>query len=144
MKRRITTSIAAAAGEHYVLSQLLRRGWIASMAPDGAPNMDIFVTDENSQRLCAIQLKTRRDIGSDRGWPMSPKHETLIADYLFYMFVDVGQKPSDPTACHVLPSRAVADSIRECHRVWLATPGKIGHRFCIATLVNCVPDVSAS
>lgn len=142
MKPKITSSIVGAAGEHYVLSQLLRRGWIACMAPDGAPNMDVLVTDENSQLLCAIQVKTRRDIGSDKGWHMKPKHEKLIADYLFYVFVDVGQKPSDPTTCHILPSSVVADSIRECHRVWLETPGKNGQPHKDSNLRRLVPDNS--
>ena len=54
---KISSTIIGAAGEYHVLSQLLRRGWIAALAPDGAPNMDILVTDEgrypsqNSQRL---------------------------------------------------------------------------------------------
>ena len=123
---KISSTIVGAAGEYHVLSQLLRRGWIAALAPDGAPNMDILVTDENNHKLCAIQVKTRRDIGSDKGWHMKPKHETMIVDDLFYVFVDVGKQPSDPTTCHVLPSKVVADCIRLCHQVWLNTPGKGG------------------
>ena len=42
--RKIPSTLVGAAGEYYVLSQLLRRGWIAAPAPDGAPNMDILVT----------------------------------------------------------------------------------------------------
>ena len=123
---KINPRIVGAAGEYYVLSQLLRRGWIAALAPDGAPNMDILVTDENNEKLCAIQVKTRRDIGSDKGWHMKAKHETMVADDLFYVFVDVGKRPSDPTVSHILPSRAVADCLRDTHRVWLNTPGKGG------------------
>ena len=67
---KISPPIVGAAGEYHVLSQLLRRGWIAALAPDGTPNMDILVTDENSDKLCAIQVKTRRDTGGDRGWSM--------------------------------------------------------------------------
>ena len=73
--RKISSTIVGAAGEYHVLSQLLRRGWIAALAPDGAPNMDILVTDENNEKLCAIQVKTRRDIGSDKGWHMKPKSQ---------------------------------------------------------------------
>ena len=109
-----------------MLSQLLRRGWIAALAPDGAPNMDILVTDENNQRLCAIQVKTRRDIRRGKGWIMNRKYETPIVDDLFYVFVDVGKQPSDLTTCYILPSKAVADCIRLCHRVWLDTPGRGG------------------
>ena len=124
--RKISKPIVGAAGEHHVLSQLLRRGWIAALAPDGAPNMDILVTDEESNKLCAIQVKTRRGKGSNIGWQMASKHETLISDDLFYVFVDVGKQPSDPTTSYVLPSRVVADCIRHCHQVWLDTPGKGG------------------
>ena len=100
---KISPTIIGAAGEYYVLSQLLRRGWIAALAPDGAPNLDILVTDESSDKLCAIQVKTRRDTGGDRGWHMRRKHETMTADDLFYVFVDVGKQPSDRTFSYILP-----------------------------------------
>ena len=121
---KISSTIVGAAGEYHVLSQLLRRGWIAALAPDGAPNMDILVTDEDNRRLCAIQVKTRRGIGKDKGWHMKPKHETMVVDDLFYVFVDVGKRPSDPTTCYIMPSRVVADCIRRVHKVWLDTPGR--------------------
>ena len=81
--------------------------------------MDILVTDENNHKLCAIQVKTRRDIGYDKGWHMKPKHEVMIVEELFYVFVDVGKNPSDPTICYVLSSKVVANCIRLCHQVWL-------------------------
>ena len=96
------------------------------MAPDGVSNMDILVTDKNNQRLCAIQVKTSRNVGRTKGWVMNRKHEKLIVDDLFYVLVDVGKKPSDRTICYVLPSKVVADCIRRCHRVWLETPGRGG------------------
>ena len=48
--------------------------------------MDILVTDENNHKLCAIQVKTRRDIGYDKGWHMKPKHEVMIVEDLFYVY----------------------------------------------------------
>ncbi len=75
---RINSRIIGAAGEHFVLCQLLRRGWIATQAPEGAPNMDILVTDEHSRRLCSIQVKTRRTTGGKVGWVMQEKHEGLV------------------------------------------------------------------
>ena len=140
--RKIDTTIVGAAGEYHVLSQLLRRGWIATLAPDGAPHMDILVTDENSDKLCAIQVKTRRDIGSDKGWHMKRKHETMISDNLFYVFVDVRKQPSDLTTSYILPSKVVADSIRRCHQVWLDTPGKGGRAHKVHDLRRLVPDNS--
>lgn len=139
---KITSTIVGAAGEYHVLSQLLRRGWIAALAPDGAPNMDILVTDEDSNRLCAIQVKTRRDIGSDKGWHMKPKHEDMVAEDLFYVFVDVGKQPSDPTVCYILPSAVVADSLKRCHAAWLESPGRNGKPHNDSSVRRLKPDHS--
>ena len=58
------TTLTGAAGEHFVMSELLRRGMIAALAPTGVPNCDIVVTDDIGARLCAVQVKTRLGIGS--------------------------------------------------------------------------------
>lgn len=139
---KISSTIVGAAGEYHVLSQLLRRGWIAALAPDGTPNMDILVTDENNHKLCAIQVKTRRDIGRDNGWHMKPKHEKLVIDDLFYVFVEVGKQSSGSTTCYVLPSKVVADCIQLCHRVWLDTPGRAGHPHKDSNVRRLLPDYS--
>jgi hypothetical protein len=81
------SAILGAAGEYFVMSQLLRRNMIAALAPTGVPNADIVVTDELGDRLCAVQVKVRRDIGSDGGWHMGQKHEELTSPNLFYCFV---------------------------------------------------------
>ena len=140
--QKISSTIVGAAGEYHVLSQLLRRGWIAALAPDGAPNMDILVTDANNRKLCAIQVKTRRDIGSDKGWHMKAKHEAMAPEDLFYVFVDVGKHPSDSTVSHILPSSVVADCLQQTHRVWLDTPGKGGQPHKDSTMRRLLPDYS--
>lgn len=104
--------------------------------------MDILVTDEENQRLCAIQVKTRRDIGSDKGWHMKPKHETMLAEDLFYVFVDVGKQPSDLTTAYILPSKVVAACIRDTHRIWLDTPGKGGQPHKDSSVRRLRPDYS--
>jgi hypothetical protein len=109
-----------------VLSQLLRRGYIAALAPVGVPNADILVTDIDGQRLVAVQVKARRNIGADKGWHMKPKHEGLVSDSLFYCFVDFGDGFNDQTHTYVVPSRVVADAIRVPHQHWLNTPGVKG------------------
>jgi hypothetical protein len=139
---KISSVIVGAAGEYHVLSQLLRRGWIAALAPDGAPNMDILVTDESSNRLCAIQVKTRRDKGTDKGWHMKQKHEEMVADDLFYIFVDVGKKPSDDTTCHIVPSSIVADCLKRCHKAWLEAPGQGGRPHQDHNMRRLLPDYS--
>jgi hypothetical protein len=81
------------------MTQLLRRGLIAALAPQGVPNADIIVTDTIGDRLCAIQVKSRRDIGSDRGWHMKKKHEGIFSKNLFYCFVDFGKSLVDQPKC---------------------------------------------
>jgi len=120
------STVLGAAGEHYVMCQLLRRGLIAALAPVGVPNTDIVVTDDLGDRLCAIQVKARLDKGSDGGWHMSAKHEQIASDLLFYAFVDFGRSLTDQPRCFILPSRVVASVIAKSHKNWLNTPGKNG------------------
>ena len=134
------STLLGAAGEHYVMSELLRRGYIAALAPQGVPNADIVVTDLEGARLCSIQVKARRDIGSDGGWHMNAKHEAARADRLFYCFVDFGKSPSDHPIVHVLPSALVSEVLQRSHRKWLATPGKNGQAHKDGSMRRLMPD----
>lgn len=122
------STLLGAAGEHYVMCQLLRRDLIAALAPAGVPNADIIVTNEIGDRLCAIQVKTRREKGSDGGWHMKQKHETIRSPSLFYAFVDFGKDLSSPPVCFIVPSPIVAHVIATSHQTWLAQPGKSGQQ----------------
>lgn len=46
----ITSTLLGAAGEHHVMTELLRRDFIAALAPHGVPNVDIVVTDIEGTR----------------------------------------------------------------------------------------------
>jgi len=122
------STILGAAGEHFVMCQLLRRNMIAALAPTGVPNADIVVTDKLGDRLCAVQVKVRRDIGSDGGWHMGQKHEALTSPNLFYCFVDFGKSLKDQPKTWVVPSTAVAKSLQDIHQNWLGTPGAKGQQ----------------
>jgi hypothetical protein len=122
------TTLLGAAGEHYVMCQLLRRGFIAALAPVGVPNCDIVVTDDIGDRLCAIQVKTRRDLGSDGGWHMSQKHERLVSPTLFYTFVNFRNGPDELPTCLVVPSEIVAGTLATAHQLWLGQPGAKGQQ----------------
>src|SRR3546814_3764546 len=77
------SSLLGAAGEHYVMPQLLRRGFIAALAPVGVPIADIVITNDAGERACALQVKTRREIGSDAGWHRKARHEGIRSASLF-------------------------------------------------------------
>lgn len=129
-----------AAGEHYVMCQLLRRGLIAALAPAGVPNSDIIVCDDIGQRLCAIQVKSRVAKGTDGGWHMKEKHERIVSPTLFYAFVDFGTDLVSPPTSYIVPSRVVADVLQRAHHLWLMTPGKHGQQRKDGALRRFLPD----
>ena len=137
-----TSTILGAAGEHQVMSALLRRNYIAALAPQGVPNADIVVTDLEGKRLCTVQVKTRRDIGRDGGWHMKAKHEEFVSDKLFYCFVDFGKSDQDVPKIFVLPSKVVAKVLKESHLAWLARPGKKGQPHKDGPMRRLLPDYS--
>lgn len=134
------STILGAAGEHYVMCQLLRRGAIAALAPAGVPNADIIVSDDIGDRLCAIQVKARRDIGADKGWHMKAKHEGIISASLFYCFVDFGLDLTHQPKCFVVPSELVARVLNLSHANWLQTPGKRGQPHKDGEMRRFLPD----
>lgn len=122
------------------MCQLLRRGLIAALAPAGVPNADIIVTNSLGDRLCAVQVKSRVDKGSDGGWHMKAKHEKIVADALFYAFVDFGKDLISQPACFIVPSTVVAHVIQRAHALWLSTPGKAGQQRVDGELRRFLPD----
>jgi hypothetical protein len=122
---KIPTSLVGAAGEHYVMTQLLLRGCLAALTPRGAPDADILVGASDGLVLAEIQVKARSG-RSGRGWRMSEKHEHIIRDRLFYCFVDFGHDP--PWPLYVMPSGLVAKQLADRHAAYMATPGKHGQQ----------------
>ena len=123
----VSSVITGAAGEHFVMAELLRRGLVAAKAPEGVPNFDIVITDIDGERLAAIQVKTRRDFKSgDKGWHMKAKHENLSSDQIFYVFVDVGKDETSQVSFYVLPSKEVAYVCKQSHENWLEMPSANG------------------
>ncbi len=114
------SSILGAAGEHYVMCQLLRMNLIAALAPKGVPTADIVVTNTVGDLMCAVQVKTRRDAPKDGPWQMKAKHEEIRSSGLFYVFVSLGAALTDPPRSWVLPAPIVADVLERSHRAWLA------------------------
>jgi hypothetical protein len=118
------TSLTGVAGEHYVLFELLRQGYIAALSPVGVPNADIVVTNKEGSRLCSIQVKTRRGIGRDKGWHMQEKHETELGERHFYCFVDLEVDAGLAPKVYVIPNAVVAKAIKATHEQWFNIRGK--------------------
>jgi hypothetical protein len=120
-KRNKTNSIAGAAGEHYVMSVLLRMNLIASLAPDRAPGIDILVTNLRAQKFLALQVKTRR--GKLKNWTMNEKVENYSSPSLFYCFVNFndGIYAFEKPDVFIVPSGIVALAVKEGHKKWSGT-----------------------
>lgn len=114
--------MTGAAGEDYVLYQLHIRDLLAAQAPSNAFAADIVVFSPRMSVGAMIQVKTRTG-GSDGGWHMGQKHETLVHPRLFYIFLDL--EPAAPV-CYIVPAEVVAQAVATSHRAWLAAPGARG------------------
>lgn len=110
------------------MSQLLRRNLIAALAPQGAPDIDIIVSDRVGGALAGIQVKARRGGGSGKGagWRMSAKHETIVRGSLFYVFVDYGGDEKTKEECWIIPSAVVAEAVTTSHKAWMDKPDRHG------------------
>ena len=136
------SSLLDAAGEHYVLSQLLHRGLIVALAPVGVPTAAIVITGDAGERACALQVKTRREIGSDGGWHMNAKHEATRGASLFYVFLSFPNDLHKLPDAFVIPSGVVSDALYQTHRAWLARPGRGGVPHKDGDMRRFLPDYS--
>lgn len=136
------SSLLGAAGEHHVMSQLLRRGLIAALAPVGVPMADIVVTDDIGERAFAVQVKTRRELGSDGGWHMKAKHEGIRGASLFYVFLSFPKNVGALPDAFIVPAGIVADVLQIAHRTWLDQPGKRGQPHKDGEMRRFLPDYS--
>lgn len=117
-----TTSIQIGiAGEHYVMAELSRRGYIACQTLRNTRGIDILVSNTDASRSAGIQVKTTQS--AHRKWMLNKKAEGSIGNHLFYVLVCLG---SDFPTYHIVPSKDVATDVSESHAEWLKAPGKQG------------------
>ena len=119
-----TTKMVGAAGQHYVMYELLRRGFIAALTPEGVPNVDILVSDIVGGHMASIQVKTAS--APRPTWPVGTKQEKVESDRLFYCFVMPTDKHMSSPQCWVIPSAVVAEHVRISHLAWLSGTPKRG------------------
>lgn len=119
----LSTVLSGVSGEYFVAAELSRLGYIASITLRNTRGIDILVSNLSATRQIGIQVKTNQ--GSKPEWVLSEKAESFYADNLFYVFVNLKSRDELPDF-YVVPSRVVADYIKDSHRQWLNTPGKKG------------------
>ncbi|WP_152449412.1 MULTISPECIES: hypothetical protein [unclassified Roseivivax] len=100
------------------MSQLLIRGYIAALAPQGAPNLDIIVSSADGTRQAGIQVKTRR-LSKTKNWTMSKKNEEFCSPSVYYCLVQLAADALEKPEVFIVPSSVVADLLYRSHRSWL-------------------------
>ena len=113
------------AGEYFVMAELTRRGYVASLTSKNTKAIDLLVSDKNGRQLAAVQVKTCDNVQQHK-WKMSNSVENNDSSNLYYVFVNMngGAEPS----YYVVPSRYVANKVKQDYEKWLHTPGKKGRQ----------------
>lgn len=115
--------LTGVAGEYLVAGELSRRGYIASITLRNTRGIDILVSNADATRQIGIQVKARQ--GHRPEWVLNEKAESFASETLFYVFVNLKDLTERPDF-YIVPSKVVADFVRNDHRTWLDTPGKRG------------------
>ena len=111
-------------GEYFVAGELERRGFTVAVPMSNVKDFDLLAIDRETHKQVAIQVKTTGY--KQKKWTLSKKNETLIGDNIFYVFVSLNEL--DTPEYHIVPSKTVAETIKEFHSNWLNTPGKKGQK----------------
>jgi len=126
-KSRALTGIA---GAHFVAAELSQQGIIATVTSRNTEGIDVLASNIDGSKVVSIQVKTsaaeqrKRFTGS---WILTKKHENILSDNLFYIFVDLNEGDKKPDF-YIVPSKVVADYVRTTHQNWLKKPSKKGKK----------------
>lgn len=111
-------------GEYFVAGELERRGFTVAVPMSNVKDFDILAINRTTYEQFAIQVKTTGY--KQKKWTLSKKNETLIGDNIVYVFVSLNEL--DAPEYHIIPSKIVAETIKNFHQNWLDTPGKKGQQ----------------
>lgn len=121
--KKLPAVLSGVAGEYFVAGELSSRGYLAAITLRNSKGIDITCSNDDASRSVAIQVKTNSK--SNRDWVLNEKCEDYFAENLFYVFVNLNSRQRPPDY-FIVPSIAVAKSIKEGHQSWLNTSGRNG------------------
>lgn len=118
-------------GEFFVLAELSRREYMASLTYGNAKSVDILVSTKDGN-MFRIEVKTSRSgkSGSDKSqfgenykWQMSKKDERKIDPKLYYCFVSLRGEKERPKF-FIVPSKEVAEYVKWQSNYWFGLKRK--------------------
>jgi hypothetical protein len=121
----LSAGLCGVAGEYFVAAELSRRGYIATLTLKNTRGVDILVANANASKSKSIQVKTSQD--QKKEWTLSHKAENLLAENLFYIFVNLKGANELPDF-FIVPNHIVAEYCKTGHQQWLDTPGRKGQK----------------
>lgn len=109
------------AGEYFVAGELERRGFTVGVPMSNVKDYDLLCINKNGKHF-ALQVKTTSD-GRNK-WLLSKKNEEISAKNVLYVFVHLHQL--DMPTYFIVPSKYVAETVKNSHKDWLSKKSKSG------------------
>lgn len=110
MSNKLNRNVSGAIGEHYVIAELLRRGFYADVLYSCAKDYDILAYNPNINKSFRIQVKAQQSKKTE--WQIG-KHEPIYDDNMFFVFVNfVGEENPE---YYIVPSKVVHDKVEKRH-----------------------------
>lgn len=114
------------AGEFFVAGELLRRGYVAALAPRNAPSFDILASARD--RFIRVRVKAKSHPSKVWQW-MAKSDGSLFREVKgkddFCILVDL-KSLGEPPCYYVIPTADVNRFMSEKRQVWISTPGRGG------------------
>lgn len=119
------TNELGVSGEYFVVAELTRQGYVASLTSKNTKAIDILASSKDGKRCVSIQVKTCSN-NKLNTWKLNDKVENINSENIFYVFVNLNE--GNPPDYFIVPSRNVAETVKNTHREWINTPNRQGGR----------------
>jgi hypothetical protein len=123
MSEKLESTLVGVAGEYLVAGELSLRGYLASITLRNSRGIDIIASNADGTKSVSIQVKTNSS--GAKSWILNKKAEDYHSKNHYYIFValpELGDRPS----FHIVPSKDVAEFVKNTHAYWLKRPKKDG------------------
>lgn len=120
-------------GEHYVASELARRGWAPALTRDGLERTDILAvfTESEDRRMVEVQVKTAQSsLSRPTNWPLGSRAQLPSQhEREYFVLLAVPPELDAPPRSFVVPRSHVAAAAWIEHMNWLTDPyAELGKR----------------
>ncbi|MCI2958420.1 hypothetical protein MN032_12020 [Agromyces atrinae] len=112
-------------GEHWVASELARRGWAPALTRDGIERTDILAVHTGLERhLIEVQVKSIRGDSPRSSWPLGLKaQQPPRSQHEWFIFAAIPDDHRLPVRGFVVPRAHVAAAAWITHWHWITEPG---------------------